>query len=127
MKDFDEIVSERGGYDAAARHLYQGAMVSDDIIANLNQRLADRETEVRSKILMLASLEKTIDRLVEEKTVLAEEHEAHTIELQRIIDNNEYKARTIWYKGREWLDLAEVNALAQAEQARIRAAHKDTH
>lgn len=124
MKEFDEIVRELGGYDAAARELYRLNQVGDDIITNLTQRLECRVEEVRSKIIMIDSLEKTSARLVDEKEVLKEEYEVHTDELQQIIDSNEYKLRTVWYKGREWLDLAEVNALCLADMAQIRAAHQ---
>ena len=57
------------------------------------------------------------DYLEAENELLGAENDA----LREVIENNEYKMRTVWYRGREWASLAEVDALCRAEVTRLRA------
>ena len=65
-------------------------------------------------VIMLAEAQEAAE-------VLKAEYEAHTDELQKIIDSNEYKLRTVWYKGKEWASIREVDAACRADADMIRA------
>jgi len=57
----------------------------------------------------------------EASEVMKAEYEAHTDELQQIIDSNEYKLRTVWYKSKAWASIREVDTACRADVDMIRA------
>ena len=72
-------------------------------------------------VIRLKKAEAELAEAQEASEVMKAEYEAHTDELQQIIDSNEYKMRTVWYKGKEWASIREVDAACRADVDLIRA------
>ena len=92
---------------------FEGAKVASEDYTRMVIRLKKAETE-------LAEAKDDIE-------TFNAEYQAHTVELdekiaelQQIIDSNEYKLRTVWYKGKAWASVHEVEAALRVETDRIR-------
>lgn len=65
---FEELIEEfDGDYEAAARQLFEDGELSDRTNANLRKRNSQNFSDLMRRCEMIASLEKTLNRVIDER------------------------------------------------------------
>jgi archaellum component FlaC len=91
-------------------------------IERLESANKNRQQDLNDMVAKHSQKSAEIERLKAEYEVHTNELDETIADQQQIIDNNEYKMRTIWYRGREWASFLEVDLLCREEIRKIKEA-----